>query len=463
MALSLHFDYSIPDQIYVGRGSVLPLKGRISHTDKTIKRIKLKYLNKTKRLGQVNLARVIENSNLSIAKDGFYHLLPIPVELLNEGRLVLSLLIEYKDQSKEEIEIGNILLEGVANINKVNTISKKNAVAICMAVYNPTIEAFEKQIDSIIAQDHSNWILFVNDDCSNPETFEELKKVCSKDNRIQVFRNKENLGFYKNFETCLSRVGDSFPFIALADQDDSWYPKKLIQLIRKINKGYTLVYGDICVKDSEGKIIEESFKNSRGNHFDKLGQLAAVNTVSGASMLFKSEILPYILPFPFPVKALLHDQWISILASSIGAIGFVNESLQDYIQHDDNTLGFTPIEKARFKKGLQELKNYTFYGRQIQKSIKINKGLQELSQETLSYLSKYENFYEEGLARIDFLNNFMAKRLDGINYKSIPLYAENTSPQQYLIRFVKNTVTGVHSNNFALHLYIAKQLKQKLA
>lgn len=453
MALAFHLDYSIPSQIHVGRGTVLPIKGRASHSSKSIVSIQLKYLDNTKELNQINEARIIEDGNneFRIEHTGFYHILAIPVELLDEGRLSLSLEFKYGDGEKEELEIGQVILEGSPNINKLNTITEKNAVAICMAVYNPDIEAFEKQIDSIIAQDHSNWILLVNDDCSDTNIFAHLKIICSKDRRIQVFQNKENLGFYKNFETCLYRVGDSFPFIALADQDDYWYPKKLIELIRKINRGYTLVYGDTSVKDKDGETIETSFKSSRGNHFNNLSQLAAVNTISGASCLFKSQILNYILPFPYPIKALLHDQWISILAASLGSIGFVNERLQDYNQHDRNAIGFVPIEKASLKKGLGQLKNYMFHARKLgEKKV--------IPQDTLSYLSKYENFYEEGYARIDFLNNLLANRLDQINYNSIPTYKK----QQYLIQFVRNTVKGIHSNNFALHLYIAKQLKIKL-
>jgi hypothetical protein len=37
----------------------------------------------------------------------------------------------------------------------------------------------------------------------------------------------ERLGFYRNFERILAAVDPSADWIALADQDDHWYPGKL--------------------------------------------------------------------------------------------------------------------------------------------------------------------------------------------------------------------------------------------
>ena len=42
-------------------------------------------------------------------------------------------------------------------------------VAICMATYEPPLDLFRRQVDSIRAQTHGDWLCVVSDDCSPPE------------------------------------------------------------------------------------------------------------------------------------------------------------------------------------------------------------------------------------------------------------------------------------------------------
>ncbi len=50
-------------------------------------------------------------------------------------------------------------------------------VAICMATYDPPAELFRRQIESIRAQTHQNWICYVSDDHSSAPAFELIQRT----------------------------------------------------------------------------------------------------------------------------------------------------------------------------------------------------------------------------------------------------------------------------------------------
>ncbi|MBN8834489.1 MAG: glycosyltransferase family 2 protein [Sphingobacteriales bacterium] len=70
-------------------------------------------------------------------------------------------------------------------------------VSVLMTAYNrqPFIA---EAIESVIASTYQNWELIIVDDCSNDDTVSIAKSYLLKDNRIQVFENKKNLGDYPN-------------------------------------------------------------------------------------------------------------------------------------------------------------------------------------------------------------------------------------------------------------------------
>src|SRR4051812_23757877 len=77
-------------------------------------------------------------------------------------------------------------------------------VAICMATYEPPLDLFERQLESIRGQTHRNWVCVVSDDCSAPERFAAIEAAIDGDPRFVVSRSPERLGFYRNFQRALA-------------------------------------------------------------------------------------------------------------------------------------------------------------------------------------------------------------------------------------------------------------------
>ncbi len=216
-------------------------------------------------------------------------------------------------------------------------------LAICMATYNPPLELFKLQLDSLRRQTFSNWICIINDDHSRPELFAQLQAEIGADRRFFVYRNDERLGHYHNFEAALHKVPAGMDFIAFADQDDDWYPAKLAKTLAAFKSDSDLLaYCDMDVLSPSGEKLSNTYWFNRRNNFTDLQTLLYANTVTGAASVFRASLLPAILPFPHKLDDIYHDHWVACIALSAGNIQYVSETLYAYQQHGANAYGIQP-------------------------------------------------------------------------------------------------------------------------
>jgi glycosyl transferase family 2 len=206
------------------------------------------------------------------------------------------------------------------------------SVAICMATFEPDPPLLERQIASIKAQTDAAWSCLISDDGSSGERLEALRRLTAGDARFTVSRANERSGFYRNFERALRMVPPRVEFVALADQDDRWYPEKLATLLDAC-AGARLAYSDMRIVDEGGRVLSETFWRGRRNNHTNLASLLLNNTVTGAASLFRRELLDLVLPFPPQVGDAFHDHWIASVALATGDIAYVDRPLYDYVQH----------------------------------------------------------------------------------------------------------------------------------
>jgi glycosyltransferase involved in cell wall biosynthesis len=256
------------------------------------------------------------------------------------GACELLLRVRLADGSQLTTEIARIPFTGEGEPVPMHAPdpATEPLIAICMATFDPPIELFERQIESIRGQTHRNWICIVSDDCSTPKRFEALREVLGEDPRFIVSRSARRRGFYLNFERALAMVPPSADYVALADQDDRWYPEKLKTLLEAIG-GAQLAYSDSRVINRDCELISDTYWSRRRNNHTDLLSLLVANSVTGAASLFPRELLEYALPFPPAQFAHYHDHWIALTALSLGEIAFVERPLYDYVQHARATLG----------------------------------------------------------------------------------------------------------------------------
>ncbi len=298
-----------------------------------------------------------EDPLLHSYRSGFWGIARVAVPAAN-GTCELQLRARLADGSERTVELARIRVVDRAEPVSVDAPdpAASNLVAICMATYDPPLDLLERQVDSIRAQTHGNWICIVSDDCSSPQRFEALRRVLGDDPRFIVSRSARRRGFYQNFERALAMVPPRADYVALADQDDRWHPEKLKTLLEAIG-GAELAYSDSRVVNSDGELISDTYWGKRRNNHTDLLSLLVANSVSGAGMLFRRELLDRALPFPPPQFAHFHDHWIALTALSLGEVVFVDRPLYDYVQHGQAALGHTAANRMLgFRERLGSLK-----------------------------------------------------------------------------------------------------------
>ena len=293
----------------------------------------------------------------------------VPVRMPSGGARELVLTTELSDGSSRQVRLGEIPVvpppepDGAA----AELARSRNArVGIAMATFEPEIELFRAQIESIRAQTEEGWICVISDDCSAPSLYERMREVVSGDERFVLSRAPRRAGFYKNFERALELMPRELSYVALADQDDRWYPEKLETLISEIGDA-ELVYSDQRVMDEEGRVLSPSYWTERQNNYDNLPSLLLANTVTGAASLFRRDLLDRALPFPDTPGTQYHDHWLALVALASGRIAFVDRPTYDYIQHGSAALGHAAasvpaapgvreiVRRLRHRRGLPQI------------------------------------------------------------------------------------------------------------
>ncbi len=235
--------------------------------------------------------------------------------------------------SQEVVPLGRI---GVTPPARSDAVVPAGAIAICMATFDPDPSLLAVQLDSIRAQRDERWVCLISDGGSSEEGFAALVEAVGDDPRFVVSRSEERLGPYRNFERALSMVPASATLVALADQDDRWYPEKLAVLRGEIDDPAhpaQLVYSDQRIVTDDGRVLRDSLWHGRLNDYRNLASLLVANSMPGAAMLFRRELLDVALPFPDAPGAPYHDHWLALAALASGSVAYVDRPLYDYVQH----------------------------------------------------------------------------------------------------------------------------------
>ncbi len=217
--------------------------------------------------------------------------------------------------------------------------------SVAMTTYNGE-RWLDDQLQSIAKQTHPPDELIICDDGSTDAT----EKIISRFTQTSPFPvrfsiNDQRLGPAQNFARAINLCHSDL--IALADQDDHWHPDKLHRLHDKFasNQSISLVFSDLQLIDessnptgstqwqSLGFTPRQRHAFSQGKAFDLL---LRYNVVNGAALAFRSSLRDAVTPIP---EAWMHDEWIALIISAIGQVALIDDTLQDYRVHTDQTVG----------------------------------------------------------------------------------------------------------------------------
>jgi glycosyltransferase involved in cell wall biosynthesis len=224
-------------------------------------------------------------------------------------------------------------------------------IAVCMATFDPPLELFSRQIESIRSQTYDNWICVISDDNSRVERLGEIREILGRDERFVLVPSDVNRGFYANFERALALAPAEADYLALSDQDDSWHPDKLEVLLRELEDGAVLAYSDTRVVDEGRRVLSDTYWRYRANNYTDFTSLVITNAITGAASLFRRDLAELALPFPPAHGDIFHDHWLALVAIATGEIRYVDRPLYDYVQHSGAALGFSKANAGRGRWG----------------------------------------------------------------------------------------------------------------
>jgi glycosyltransferase involved in cell wall biosynthesis len=140
-------------------------------------------------------------------------------------------------------------------------------ISICLGTYNGA-KYLREQLDSIVSQTYTNWVLFASDDNSKDDTRAILNEYQSKLGRdkLQIFDGPCK-GASANYFSLMARPEVSGDILTFADQDDIWYDYKLQNIVDSMrsspNHKPFLYMAATTHIDSDGNIIGASAPRPR--------------------------------------------------------------------------------------------------------------------------------------------------------------------------------------------------------
>ena len=332
----MQLDLPLPPELAVGRGSALFVCGVCFAPGERIVSLALLVDGAEQPLMAHSMPRLDvlrAEATPNAYRSGFWgmaRIAPRPAAAACE----LGVLARFAGGGEERAELARIPLAHRAE----PIAGSAPTVAICMAAYEPPMELFRRQLDSIRAQTERDWLCVISDDCSAPERFAAMREAVAGDPRFVLARSDRRLGFYRNFERALALAPRGARFVAMSDQDDFWHADKLATLLSRIGDA-RLVYSDARIVSPDGRLIEGTYWSRRRNNHTDMSSLLITNSVTGAASLFRRELLDDALPFPPAQFAHFHDHWVALCALATGAIGYVDRPLYDYVQHGGAFVG----------------------------------------------------------------------------------------------------------------------------
>ncbi|MBN2068148.1 MAG: glycosyltransferase family 2 protein [Opitutales bacterium] len=175
---------------------------------------------------------------------------------------------------------------------------EEKLVSILIPVFNRE-NLVGKAIESAINQTYGNIEIIVVDNCSSDGTWRVLQEFASKDSRVRIFRNDENVGPVRNWHRCLSlSTGSYVKFLFSDDWIDSGYLDELMPFFDSYkNLGFAFSAVRICLNRDVTDVYNDAFKYGvhSSSHFIFRHLFFGGVPVSPGCAIFRREVVSQCL------------------------------------------------------------------------------------------------------------------------------------------------------------------------
>lgn len=215
-------------------------------------------------------------------------------------------------------------------------------VTILMATRNGAAH-LAAQLDSLLAQSHGNWSLWVSDDGSTDATRSILAEFGrAQPGRLARLVEGPRAGTAaQNFLSLMCHPDLPPGPVALADQDDVWLRGKLARALRRMAAAPA---GVPCLYAAESILTDEAltpFARSREpDARPSFGNALVQNLFGGHSAMLNADALALVRAAGLPQGVAHHDWWLYQLVAGAGGACLLDPlPVVLYRQHAGNQIG----------------------------------------------------------------------------------------------------------------------------
>jgi len=221
------------------------------------------------------------------------------------------------------------------------TAAGQERVAILLSTFNGA-PFLARQLDSLLAQTHQNWVLYASDDGSKDATLNVLTTYQRKlkPGQLTILYGPSQ-GFAANFMSLIKNPDINANYFAFCDQDDVWTHDKIenaLNWIRLIPADRSALY---CSRtqliDEQDNIIGISPLFAKVPCFEN----SLVQSIAGGNtMLFNAATRELLRKVEDRPDIVTHDWLTYILVSGNGGAVYYNpQPIIGYRQHGQNLVG----------------------------------------------------------------------------------------------------------------------------
>jgi glycosyltransferase involved in cell wall biosynthesis len=289
----------------------------------------------------------------------------------------------------------------------------KNRISVAMCTYNGE-QFLAQQLASMAQQSRPPDELIVCDDRSTDHTVAMIREfAASVRYPVRVFENEHNLGVAANFDRAIRLCEGNL--IALADQDDIWYPIRLERSEQELtaHPQAGLIFSDADIIDdnnqSTGATLWQRLSFVGKREQDLLAGrylvLAKHRFVTGATVMMRAGLRDRCLPIG---EGWIHDEWITMISAAFCDLKPIAQPLIQYRIHASQQIGF----QNKFEQRTQGASRAAKHWERLAESVKeLEQLCDALSAMTLDEEREVLPAYRDHLQFLSFRANLPGRRL----------------------------------------------------
>ncbi|MCX7176985.1 MAG: glycosyltransferase family 2 protein [Proteobacteria bacterium] len=199
-----------------------------------------------------------------------------------------------------------------------------------------------EQLESIAAQTHPHWTVWISDDGSQDDTHKIIRQYLSKwgDARVSI-QSGPTQGYAANFLSLIRRENIRARYYAFADQDDVWEPDKLARAIAWLDRVPDDTPALYC---SRTRLIDEHGREMGYSPLIRkhpsFANALVQNIGGGNTIVFNEATRDLLREVGEEVRIVAHDWWAYQVVTGCGGQVFYDPypSVR-YRQHLNNQVG----------------------------------------------------------------------------------------------------------------------------